>query len=42
MTALQQKWNQNHWMLQYDLMFGKGYALDRMGMAGLGESSTDK
>ena len=41
-TALQQKWNQNHWMLQYDLMFGKGYALDRMGMAGLGESSTDK
>ena len=42
MTALQQKWNQNHWMLQYDLMFGKGYALDRMEMAGLGESSTDK
>ena len=42
MTALQQKWNQNHWMLQYDLMFGKGYALDRMDMAGLGESSTDK
>ena len=42
MTALQQKWNQNHWMLQYDLMFGKGYALERMGMAGLGESSTDK
>ena len=42
MTALQQKWNQNHWMLQYDLMFGKGYALDRMDMAGLGESGTDK
>ena len=42
MNALQEKWSQNHWLLQYDLMFGKGYALDRMGMSGLGENQTDK
>ena len=35
MTALQQRWNDQHWLLQYDLMFGKGYALSRMGMADL-------
>ena len=42
MTALQQQWSQNHWLLQYDLMFGRGYALDRMGMADLGVADSDK
>jgi len=42
MTALQQRWNQNHWLLQYDLMFGKGYALDRMGMSGLGTGDSEQ
>lgn len=37
MTVLQQKWSDAHWMLEYDLMFGKGYALDRMGMDFLAE-----
>ncbi len=23
-TEFQQRWTQEHWMLQYDLMFGKG------------------
>lgn len=32
-TELQKRWNQEQWMLQYDLMFGKGYALDRMGLS---------
>ena len=32
-SQLQQQWNQEHWLLQYDLMFGKEYALDRMGLA---------
>ena len=32
-TAFQQRWNSEHWLLQYDLMFGKGYALDRMGLS---------
>ena len=31
-TGRQAAWRQDHWLLQYDLMFGKGYALDRMGL----------
>ena len=31
-TGRQTAWRQDHWLLQYDLMFGKGYALDRMGL----------
>ena len=30
-TEFQQRWTQEHWMLQYDLMFGKGYALTAWG-----------
>ena len=41
-TALQQQWGTNHWLLQYDLMFGKGYALSRMGMEGLEAAPTGK
>ena len=41
-TALQQQWSANHWLLQYDLMFGKGYALSRMGMEGLEAVPTGK
>ena len=41
-TALQQQWSANHWLLQYDLMFGKGYALNRMGVAGLSGMNTGK
>lgn len=37
MTDYQTRWNTGHWMLQYDLMFGEGYALERMGMDGLNE-----
>ena len=33
LTRRQAAWRQDHWLLQYDLMFGKGYALDRMGLA---------
>ena len=33
LTQRQSAWRQDHWLLQYDLMFGKGYALDRMGLA---------
>jgi phosphoglycerol transferase MdoB-like AlkP superfamily enzyme len=29
LTEQQQTWYDNHWMLQYDLMFGKEYALDQ-------------
>ena len=32
LTGRQAAWRQDHWLLQYDLMFGKGYALDRMGL----------
>ena len=32
-TEFQQRWSAEHWLLQYDLMFGKGYALDRMGLS---------
>ena len=32
LTGRQTAWWQDHWLLQYDLMFGKGYALDRMGL----------
>ena len=39
LTPLQQKWNDEHWLLQYDLMFGKGYALGRMGLEGLAEDA---
>ena len=41
-TVLQQQWSANHWLLQYDLMFGKGYALSRMGMEGLEAAPTGK
>ena len=41
-TALQQQWSANHWLLQYDLMFGKGYALSRMGMEDLEAAPTGK
>ncbi len=41
-SALQQTWSTNHWLLQYDLMFGKGYALSRMGMGNLGSSQNSK
>ena len=33
LTPRQSVWRQDHWLLQYDLMFGEGYALDRMGLA---------
>lgn len=33
LTAFQEQWNRNHWLLQYDLMFGREYALERMGIA---------
>ncbi len=33
MTPFQEKWSQNHWLLQYDLMFGREYGLERMGLA---------
>ena len=32
LTGRQTAWRQDHWLLQYDLMFGKGYALGRMGL----------
>ena len=32
LTSRQESWRNNHWLLQYDLMFGEGYALDRMGI----------
>ncbi len=32
LTPRQEAWRQGHWLLQYDLMFGEGYALDRMGL----------
>ena len=32
LTGRQAAWRQDHWLLQCDLMFGKGYALDRMGL----------
>lgn len=32
LTGRQTAWRQDHWLLQYDLMFGKGYALDRIGL----------
>ena len=41
-TEFQQRWNQEHWLLQYDLMFGKGYALRPMGLAGLSGVDTGK
>ena len=41
-TEFQQRWTNEQWMLQYDLMFGKGYALERMGMQELGTDSTGK
>lgn len=37
MSDFQTRWNDGHWLLQYDLMFGKGYALERMGMEALAE-----
>ena len=36
-TEFQQRWTKEQWMLQYDLMFGKGYALQRMGMEDLAD-----
>ena len=41
-TEFQQRWCAEHWLLQYDLMFGKGYALQRMGLAGLSGVDTGK
>ena len=32
LTPRQQAWREKHWLLQYDLMFGEGYALARMGL----------
>ena len=39
LTPLQQKWSDEHWLLQYDLMFGKGYALSRMGLGSIAEGA---
>ena len=39
LTPLQQKWSDEHWLLQYDLMFGKGYALNRMGLGSIAEGA---
>ena len=39
LTPLQQKWSDEHWLLQYDLMFGKGYALSRMGLESIAEGA---
>ena len=33
LTPRQQSWREKHWLLQYDLMFGDGYAAGRMGLA---------
>ena len=41
-SSLQESWSQKHWLLQYDLMFGKGYALSRMGMESLNSTQTDE
>ena len=41
-TEFQQRWSNEQWFLQYDLMFGKGYALKRMGLAGLSGVDTGK
>lgn len=32
LTVGQAEWNKNHWLLEYDLMFGEAYALARMGL----------
>ena len=41
-TEFQQRWTQEHWMLQYDLMFGKSYALTRMGLESVAEPAKGK
>ena len=41
-SSLQESWSQKHWLLQYDLMFGKGYALSQMGMESLNSTRTDE
>ena len=41
-TSLQEQWSEKHWLLQYDLMFGKGCALSRMGMESLNGESAGK
>ena len=41
-TGFQQRWSAEHWLLQYDLMFGRGYALQHMGLAGLSGVDTGK
>ena len=41
-SELQQAWSRKHWLLQYDLMFGHGYALQRMGMESLETGASDK
>ena len=41
-TEFQKRWTQEHWMLQYDLMFGKGYALTRMGLESVAEPAKGK
>ena len=41
-SSLQESWSQKHWLLQYDLIFGKGYALSQMGMESLNSTRTDE
>ena len=41
-TEFQKRWTQEHWMLQYDLMFSKGYALTRMGLESVAEPAKGK
>ena len=41
-TEFQQRWTQEHWMLQYDLMFGKNYTLTRMGLESVAEPAKGK
>ena len=41
-TEFQKRWTQEHWMLQYDLMFGKSYALTRMGLESVAEPAKGK
>ena len=41
-TEFQQRWTQEHWMLQYDLMFGKNYALQTMGLESVAEPAKGK
>ena len=42
MTEAQRQCYDGHWLLQYDLMFGKGYALTRMGLENVAEPAKGK